>query len=66
MADNTEKGAEAAVESEQVTEDATEVPDSFKAIVLGGTGATGRYLVGELLSSKVNYLGCAVLHRHAV
>jgi predicted MFS family arabinose efflux permease len=26
---------------------------SLKALVIGGTGAVGKYLVGELLNSKV-------------
>ncbi len=28
----------------------------FKAVVIGATGATGRFLVGELLNSKVSLL----------
>ncbi|XP_065059988.1 oxidoreductase HTATIP2-like [Rhopilema esculentum] len=48
-----EKGAEAASSSDvKSQEEQTTVPNQFKAIVLGGTGATGRYLVGELLKSK--------------
>lgn len=50
-----EKGAEAvATEVDLKADEATmEATRSFKAIVLGATGATGRYLVGELLASKV-------------
>ena len=50
-----EKGAEAASSSDvKSQEEQTTVSNQFKAIVLGGTGATGRYLVGELLKSKVH------------
>ena len=42
------EGASASVESEQTSEKM-----SLKAVVIGGTGAIGRCLLGELLSSKV-------------
>lgn len=52
----TEKGAEAAIpmEAAKMNESGKEVPPgNFKVIMLGATGATGCYVVGELLSSKV-------------
>ena len=42
------EGAAASVESEQPCEKM-----SLKAVVIGGTGAVGRCLLGDLLSSKV-------------
>ena len=42
------EGAAASVEGEQAM--------NLKALVVGGTGAVGKCLVGELLSSKVIYL----------
>ena len=42
------EGAAASVESKQTSEKM-----SLKAVVIGGTGAIGRCLLGELLSSKV-------------
>lgn len=42
------EGAAASVESEQTSE-----AMSLKAVVIGGTGAVGRCLLGDLLSSKV-------------
>ena len=60
MADSSEeKGAEAvpsAQEDATTTEAAEKTPKNFKAILLGATGATGRFVVGELLASKVSQL----------
>ena len=42
------EGAAASVESEKTSEKM-----SLKAVVIGGTGAVGRCLLGDLLSSKV-------------
>ena len=56
MAESTmEKGAEALSPQEEAKTDDTTASRSFKAIVLGATGATGRYVVGELLASKVRH-----------
>ena len=54
MADGEDvKGAEANIaETPEVKEDSAMV-SNFKAIMIGATGATGRYVVGELLASKV-------------
>ena len=56
----TQKGAEATSPQEQAKTSEAPTPKGYKAIVLGATGATGRYVVGELLACKVYpivYLG---------
>lgn len=54
MADGVEvKGAEANIaETPQERADSA-MASNFKAVMIGATGATGRYVVGELLASKV-------------
>ena len=47
------KGAEAELPKDVATASEETGPGGFKAIVLGATGATGCYVVGELLTSKV-------------
>eukprot|EP00112_Aurelia_sp_Birch-Aquarium-sp1_P007199 Seg1784.3 transcript_id=Seg1784.3/GoldUCD/mRNA.D3Y31 product="Oxidoreductase HTATIP2" protein_id=Seg1784.3/GoldUCD/D3Y31 len=62
MADSVEvKGAEANIaETPQERADSA-MASNFKAVMIGATGATGRYVVGELLASKhfseINLLG---------
>ena len=37
-------------------EGASEMKSGFRSVVIGGTGATGRCLVRELLKSKVSFI----------
>eukprot|EP00794_Sanderia_malayensis_P009745 gene9745-10742_t len=54
--------SEGAAATQPETMQSTESSNLYKAIILGATGATGRYVVGEVLNSK-SFSECTVLVR---